>query len=180
MPGTELTDISFQLQMLGIADLHVPNERVPGAFRSDEEVIALAVTGNAPSARIIEAMPAVLAWNAKNRFTLRLFADMYDPRIKYRVGWLADIAITIHQGQGFPGGCPYLSNLEEYVRELELERESLNYEDSLGFEKDSGQRPPVSLRWKMHYPAQLSVFRERAERLHALRAEKLFRVLSAL
>jgi len=172
--GNELPDFSIQLQALGIADLQVTNELVPGSFLHDEEVFALAVAGNTPSARIIEAMPALLAWNVKNPFTLRTFADLYDPRIKYRLGWLADIAITIHQGQGFPGGCPYFSNLEVFVRNLQPDLKSLDYEDSFGFENELQQRPTVSLRWRMRYPAQLSAFRERAERLHAMRAEKYF------
>jgi transcriptional regulator with XRE-family HTH domain len=174
--GDELRDISVQLQSLGIADLQLTDERVPGTFRRDEEIMALALTGNAPSARIIEAMPAVLAWNAKNRFVLRSFADLYDPRIKHRLGWLADIALTIHRDHGFPGGCPYFSNLEAFVREIELPTQ----EDPLGFANDVDQRPPVSLRWKMRYPAKLASFRERAERLHSLRADQRFRVLGAL
>src|ERR1700693_5748905 len=34
--GDELGDISSQLHALGVADLHVATERVPGAFRHDE------------------------------------------------------------------------------------------------------------------------------------------------
>jgi hypothetical protein len=123
-----------------------------------------------------------LAWNAKNQFTLRAFAQFYDPRIKYRLGWLADIAIAIHKGTGFPGGCPNFATLEDYVSDLEpdLKSLSLHYVDSLGFGGEVERRPPVSLRWKIGYPAPLSAFRERAEQLHALRAEKTFRILSAL
>ncbi len=174
--GSDLADLAFQLQDLGIVDLHVENARVPGAFRHDEEAIVLAIVGNAPSARIVEAMPAVLAWNVNDPLALRMFAEIHDPRIKYRLGWLADIAITIHQGQGFPGGCLSVSCLEAYIRLVELP----NQEDLLGFPSNVEKRPPVSLRWKMGYPAQLSSFHERAERLHTLRADKQFRRLSAL
>ncbi len=171
MVGRELPDLAFHLQQLGIADLHVENARVPGAFQSTEETIALAMAGNAPPARIIEAMPAVLAWNAKSPFGLLNFAGLYDIRIKYRLGWLADIALTIHEGQGFPGGCRSVWCLEHLVRDVGLPEE----EDSLGFADHGDQRPPVTLRWKMGYPTPLASFRERAERLHALRADKMFR-----
>ncbi len=39
--GNDLPDISIELQTLGIGDLHVTNERVPGSFfPHDEEIIA--------------------------------------------------------------------------------------------------------------------------------------------
>lgn len=172
--GVDLPDLAVQLSVLGIADLHVADARVPGAFRSGAETIVLALAGSAPSARIIEAMPAVLAWNIESHFRLRAFADAYGDRIKYRLGWLADIALTIHKDQGFPGGCPNWGCLEGLSE--------VGYpgnEDSLGFAESEEQRPPVSLRWKMGYPAPLTAFRERAERLHRLRSEKMFRLLSA-
>jgi transcriptional regulator with XRE-family HTH domain len=172
--GAELPDLAMQLRDLGIVDLHVENTCVPGAFREDEEAMVLAISGNAPPARIIEAMPAVLAWNAKNPETLTMFANRHDDRIKYRLGWLGDIAITIHQNQGFPGGCPGFSHLESYIRQVGLPEQ----EDWLGYARDADQRPPVSLRWKMGYPAPLASFRDRAERLHTLRAERLFRIMS--
>jgi transcriptional regulator with XRE-family HTH domain len=181
MPPNELRDVSFQLHALGIVDLAIADEQVPGAFRHDEEVIALAVSGNSPSARIIEAIPAVLAWNLRNPFNLHTFAKLSDDvRAKYRLAWLADIAITIHQGTGFPGGCPSFSKLEIFVNEIKQDAESVNYEDTLGFDDEAGPRPPVSLRWKIRYPAQLSAFRERAERLHAFRSEKEGRVLGEI
>ena len=44
---------------------------------------------------------------------------------------------------------------------------------------ESSNRPPVSIRWKMAYPASLASFRERAERLHKMRSELDSRALSA-
>lgn len=176
--GNDLADISLQLHTLGIADLIVRDERVPGAFRHDAEVMALAVAGSAPEARIIEAMPAVLAWHARNRFHLRSFAEMYGEWVLCRLGWLADIAITIHHHQGFPGGCPCLLDLEAFVADIRKDRDLSD--DSLGFQGDLGQRPPVTLRWKMGYPAPLAAFRERAERLHALRLQQHVEILGAV
>jgi transcriptional regulator with XRE-family HTH domain len=173
-PATELPDLEFQLRELGIADLHVEDTRVPGAFIHDEEAIVLALVGNSPQARIIEAIPAVLAWNAMKPRALHLFADLRDPRVKYRLAWLADIAITIHQGQGFPGGCPNFSNLETFISKIKPPTQ----EDAFGISREVTQRPPpVTLRWKMGYPAQLAAFRERAERLNALNDAELHRRL---
>src|SRR5262249_4512376 len=62
-PGREVADFALQLQSLKVVDLLVPNSLVPGAFRPTEEVLALAVRGDQPNPRIIEAIPAVLAWN---------------------------------------------------------------------------------------------------------------------
>jgi transcriptional regulator with XRE-family HTH domain len=172
--GMELPDIAFHLQELGIVDLHVENVQVPGAFRTDAETIALALRGNSPPARIIEAMPAVLAWNVYTPYVLIAFADLYDLRIRYRLGWLADIALAIHNGQGFPGGCPNMRGLENLVGEAGAPED----EDSLGFAKSDAQRPPITIRWKMGYPAPLASFRERAERLHALRLDQRSRIPS--
>jgi transcriptional regulator with XRE-family HTH domain len=169
--GIELPDVAFHLQHLGIVDLHVENAHVPGAFRTDAETIALALQGNAPPARIIEAMPAVLAWNVYTPYGLIAFADLYDLRIKYRLAWLADIALAIHDGQGFPGGCPNVRCLEQLVCAVGVPED----EDSLGFAKNGDQRPPVTIRWKMGYPAPLASFRERAERLEAFRRNREFR-----
>jgi transcriptional regulator with XRE-family HTH domain len=174
--GTDLGDISFQLQTLGIADLDVRDEHVPGAFRHDEEIMALALAPSAPESRIVEAMPTVLAWNAKNTYHLQQFAEMYGEWVKIRLGWLADIAITIHQTQGFPGGCPYFLNLQEFIKRIGEPSDGL---DSLGFRGDLGERPPVTLRWKMGYPAPLSTFRERAERLYALRMKQHFGIVNS-
>lgn len=169
VPCDEIEAITFQLQDLGIVDLHAENARVPGAFRPTEEVIALTLVGNAPPARIIEAIPAVLAWNYWHPFLLRANARIQGKRIEQRLAWLADIAITIHKGQGFPGGCPSLRILEAYVRTVKPAEEDDVFEYAGGFT----ELPPVSLRWKMHYPAKLAAFRDRAERLHELRKDCL-------
>jgi transcriptional regulator with XRE-family HTH domain len=170
--GFELPDLAPHLAQLGIADLHIENKRVPGAFRHDAETIVLALSGYAPSPRILEAIPAVLAWNPISPIHLLTFADLYDRRILYRLAWLADIALTLNQGRAFPGGCVNLWSLEHLVREVPRPTD----EDSLGFASSESERPPVTLRWKIGYPAPLAAFRERAERLHALRTAKSLRV----
>lgn len=162
--GDELRDVAFQLRELGIVDLHVEKARVPGAFRRNEEVVALALAGVSPPARIIEAMPAVLAWNTWNTFLLRTFSRGQGRQVEARIGWLADIALTIHESQGFPGGCPAQRVLETYREHVSPTGTIDNFQYS-----DVTNLPPVSRRWMMHYPAPLSAFRARAEHLVELR-----------
>ena len=45
-PGIELRDLVLELRSLGLVDLWVNSPIVPGAFRSPEEVISLAVAGS--------------------------------------------------------------------------------------------------------------------------------------
>src|SRR4051812_41280173 len=54
-PGTRLADLAVELRALGVVDLLVPEARVPGAFRPPEEVVALAVSGERPDPRVVEA-----------------------------------------------------------------------------------------------------------------------------
>jgi len=171
--GNELRDISIQLHDLYLVDLHVENEIVPGAFRADEDVIALAASGNSPSPRVIEALPAVLAWNSWRPGLLHEFAKVHDLRACIRLGWLADIALTIHANQGFPGGCKSTGALEEFVRIVAKIEPGLD--DSLGLAVGTEPLPPVSRRWKIHYPASLETFRKRAEHLLSMRGKTLSR-----
>lgn len=162
--GDALSDNANQLRSLGIVDLHVEDEQTPGAYRSDEDVIAMVVSGNSPSARIIEAIPAVLAWNSWKPALLHAFADAHDERSCHRLGWLADITLTIHDDHGFPGGLQVSRRtIEEFIRLSS--REPPVAIDNLGFSVGNDRLPPASLRWKIQYPATLAAFRERALRL---------------
>ncbi len=173
--GKELPDISVQLQTLGIVDLHVANERVPGAFRPNEEIIALSISGNAPSPRIVEAIPAVLAWNRWEPELLFAFGKVHDARTRIRLAWLADVALTIHAHQGFPGGCLFPNTLETYIRIVGDTPPEI--EDTLEF-SETNRAPPVARRWKIRYAAPLETFRVRAKHLLSLRANILTRALS--
>jgi hypothetical protein len=164
-PGLELQDVALELQDLGVADLLVEGARVPGAFRPPEQVIALAVSGNEPEPRIVEAMPAVLAWNRWNLWLLRAYCATYDERAIGRIAWLADIMLTIDRNQGFPGGCVARKEVARLVRSTKPPETP----DSLGRSCDgSGPLPPISKRWNIAYPASLAVFRKRAEHLKTL------------
>lgn len=175
--GSEISDISIQLQFLGIVDLHVENEHVPGAFRTDEDVMAIAVSGNVPSPRIIEAMPAVLAWNMWKPALLLAFAKERDTRASIRLAWIADIVLTIHRNQEFPGDCKSTKSLEDYIG-IVSETKPITV-DTMGLSAGDEPLPPVSRRWKIQYPSALEKFRERANRLQRMRAGILSRALRA-
>lgn len=168
--GSELQEIAVELQSLGMADLFVPNAVVPGAFRPTEQVLALAVSGNQPEPRIIEAIPAVLAWNPWSHPVLRAYIQQSDRRAGIRLAWLADVALTIHRTTGFPGGCIQRRALEALVRWWSKHPSS--EEDDLGRPSSDDSTPPVSKRWKIKYAATLTAFIERGERLHSLREQR--------
>ena len=166
-PGTGITDITLQLQSLKLVDLHVPGEAVPGAFRPTEEVFALAVSGSQPNPRIVEAIPALLAWNRWSASLLKAYSRPKTSRTAIRLAWLADIALTIHRTTGFPGGCPQLCNLESFVGAFSTKKLSMK-DDDLGRPGDERSLPSVSKRWKIAYDAPLSAFAERAQHLNSL------------
>ena len=169
VPGQEIPDISMQLCSLGIVDLFVPKSAIPGAFLPIEEVLALAVRGNQPETRIIEALPAVLAWNRWFPKLLRCYCFRVDrKRAATRLAWLADIALTIHRTYGFPGGCPQQLALESFIRPF-VGGKAPTHEDALGHPATGTAVPPFSKRWKITYDAPLSSFVERARHLHSLR-----------
>jgi len=169
-PGTALQDIAIELQYLGTADLWVPHARLPGAFRAREEVIALAVSGDEPEPRIIEAIPAILAWNHWNVRLLRAYASLHGRRGLYRLAWLADVAVTIDQHFGFPGGCPAKRQLSPLLRRLRAVykrdgRKTLAGLDGVGRPAKGGAPHPVWKRWNINYAADLTTFRNRAAAL---------------
>jgi len=104
-PGSRLSDIALELRKMGLVDLWVREPIVPGAFRASEEVIALAVSGSEPDPRIVEAMPALLAWNETSPSLLRAYGMQSRPSAVRRLAWLADISLAIENRGGFPGGC---------------------------------------------------------------------------
>jgi transcriptional regulator with XRE-family HTH domain len=164
VPGTEIPDSALQLQWLGLVDLLVPDAVVPGAFRPAEQVLAMAVRGNQPNPRIIEAIPAALAWNRWSPSRLREYSRPRASRASIRLAWLADVALTIHRTTGFPGGCPQRRNLESFVGTLSKAKLPLTNDD-LGRPGEESAIPPVSRRWLIGYDAPLSAFAERAQHL---------------
>jgi transcriptional regulator with XRE-family HTH domain len=165
VPGAGLPELAVELHHLGVVDLLVADSVVPGAFRPVEQVLALAVSGDSPEPRIVEAIPAVLAWNWWYVPLLQAYSTVHDTRAAHRLGWLADVALTIHRNHGFPGGCREQRRLELFVEWAAPWAEA----DSLGYPADGRESiPPVSKRWKITYAAGLHRFKERAEQLRAL------------
>ena len=168
VPGIDLPDILLELQWLKIVDLYVPESAVPGAFRPVEEVLTLAVRGDQPNSRIIEAIPAVLAWNPWSSSRLREYSRPRNSRTSIRLAWLADVALTIHRTNGFPGGCLQTENLESFVEPLTKATNLTLRNDDLGRPGDEERLPPVSKRWRISYDAPLSSFINRATELNSL------------
>jgi transcriptional regulator with XRE-family HTH domain len=168
--GTELRDIAFELRRLGIADLWVKDAVVPGAFRRAEEVIPLAVAGHEPEPRIIEAIPAVLAWNEIDPILLRAYSLTTRPRTARRLAWLADVALAIDRRSGFPGGCRKepLFRVTTIIRPPSPDRDVW---DTLGRPMAKLPPSPIWRRWKINYDADLDVFEQRARNLDELRSQ---------
>jgi transcriptional regulator with XRE-family HTH domain len=169
-PGGEIRDIVLELRRLGLIDLWFDEPSVPGAFRHREEVIALAVTGEEPEARIIEGLPAILAWNQWRIPLLRGF--LRGQVAARRIAWLADIALGIHRANGFPGGCVSAKHLTRLVKTVTPP--NAESWDSLGRSSEGPPRSPIWKRWRVSYPATLDLFRKRAESLVELhQAERI-------
>lgn len=164
-PGAALPDLAIELESLGIADLLVGESRVPGAFRHPEEVVAWAVAGRSPDPRILEAVPAVLAWNAWREPLLRAFGRVIDPKVERRLAWLADVVLTLHRLEPLPGSVRDIRSLEQYVEGTPRPQD----EDVLGGAGDEKALPPVYRRWRVSCGIRFAAFRERIEALHRLR-----------
>lgn len=164
-PGSGVRDLAIELRSLGLIDLHVEDPVVPGAFRRPEETVALAIAGKEPPARVVEAIPAVLAWNRWEVPLLRAFSRATGRAIVYRLAWLADIVLALERQGGFPGGCPGKEDLAAFVERIKVPK-STRWDD-LG--RPGSERPasPVWKRWRINYAATLATFRQRAEGLLA-------------
>jgi transcriptional regulator with XRE-family HTH domain len=175
-PGSGVADIALELRRLGVVDLLVPKATVPGAFRPPEHIVALAASGDQPEPRIIEALPAVLAWRRSWSLPLLRAVCRSDRRALTRLAWLADIALTIHRQRGFPGGCPGQRSLERLVRATRALPPS--EADDLGYAAGAVRLPPVSRAWNISYAAGLKTFEDRAAHLADIAAQARGEVLA--
>jgi transcriptional regulator with XRE-family HTH domain len=167
-PGDGLRDIAIELRDLGLVDLWVDDPVVPGAFRRPEEVIARAVSGQEPDPRILEAIPALLAWNRINPVLLRAHGVMAKPRVTRRLAWLADIALAIDRRGGFPGGCRK-GQLVRFTQKIPASPPESDDWDSLGRPMANTPTSPIWRRWRISYDADLAQFEQRARHLDELR-----------
>jgi hypothetical protein len=168
-PGTALRDIAIELRHLGIVDLWVDDPRLPGAFRPPEEVVAVAVGDASPDPRIIEAIPAVLAWHKWSPALLWAYARREGKRAVRRLAWLAEIALTIDKAGGFPGACPGKKSLARFVQRVKAPPK--DEWDDLGRPASAPPKSPIWKRWRINYATDLNGFRDRAVQLEALRKE---------
>jgi transcriptional regulator with XRE-family HTH domain len=166
-PGSTVQNIAIELRSLGLIDLWVKAAEVPGAFRRAEEVIALAIAGDEPEARIVEGIPALLAWNQWNVSLLRAFARTIGRRTIYRLAWLADVALAIDRRGGFPDGCPGKADLTAFVKRVKIP--STKPWDDLGHPADAPPTSAIWKRWRISYAGELTNFHKRAEELASLR-----------
>ena len=167
-PGTTLPDIAEELWHLGIVDLVVPHVRVPGTYRSKEEVLALAVGTERPDPRVIEALPAVLAWNRWKPGVLEAFARATHPKALTRLAWLISIIFVLGRTGVFPGGLESIDELDEFARKVDRPHDP----DDLGQPGEPVPDHHVWRYWRITYSVELSAFRERAERLWSMREGK--------
>ena len=143
-PGMKLNELTTELRFLGIVDLIVSEVRVPGAFRTPEEVVAGVVGTNRPEPRIVEALPAVLAWNRWRVGLLDAFARVTHPRAVTRLAWLAEIVLTIERNEGFPGGLASGDELTEFLNRVDRPEDP----DDLGHPGESDAAHRVWKYWR--------------------------------
>src|SRR5260370_37246738 len=94
-PGATLHDLALELRHLGMVDLRVDQPIVPGAFRPMEEVVSAAIAGLAPDPRVVEGIPAILAWNRWSSRLLKAYGQAAGRGVGRRLAWLADIGLAV-------------------------------------------------------------------------------------
>jgi transcriptional regulator with XRE-family HTH domain len=166
-PGGALPDIAVQLRSLGIVDLRVRDAKLPGAFLTTEEAIALTLQPDESEPRLITAMPALLAWNDWNFHRLVWSGAANDSRLRDRIGWLADIALAIDRRAGFPGGCR-AGTLSAFVAHFQPHVSRSKAWDGLGHPMRQEPRSPIWRRWRINFDADIKEFEHRAAELVAL------------
>lgn len=164
--GHDTRELGIELYSLGLIDLWVEDTVVPGAFRRPEEILAIAATGRRTEPRIIEALPALLAWNRVDDRLLWAFARTGGRATVYRLAWLADVTLTLERTSGFPGGCPAKDDLIAFLKRVKPP--PVDRWDDLGHPAHEPPKSPVWKRWRIRYGGDLTTFRQRAESLISL------------
>jgi transcriptional regulator with XRE-family HTH domain len=163
-PDFDNTGIALELRALGIEDLLFKQVVVPGAFREPEQILALALRGDAPDARVLETIPYILNNRVWDRWLLFAYALKYDRRVLHRLGWLIDIALIL-RGQIPHQVDPRTDTDLEWIKRQAWKRRPPRPVD-LGFSPPPiDQLPTVHRRWRIHYPTNLQGFLDRINKL---------------
>ncbi|MBL8821897.1 MAG: helix-turn-helix transcriptional regulator [Planctomycetia bacterium] len=163
-PGYAPEDIALELRALGISDLLASKVKVPGAFRTPEEVLILSLRGDEVDPRVLEAVPFILVNRKWDRWLLYAYARKYDARALVRLGWLIDIAFIIREKLPHQVD-PVSDSVLEWIRKQAWDKRS-KHTDGMGFPTEKpASLPAVHRRWKISYATTLSGFIERAKAL---------------
>jgi transcriptional regulator with XRE-family HTH domain len=161
-PRPDLRGIAIELHSLGIRDLAVANPEVPGSFRHREEVLALAVSGDQPEPRVIEAIPFLLARHKFRASLVAAFARYHDRRVRGRIAWLSSITLALSRLGSLPFPIESEIHLSALIRRGAKSREP----DSLGHPGE-GRLPPIWRRWNITYAGTMQDFLRRSIEVHA-------------
>ena len=155
---TDLQGIAIELYHLGIRDLAVANPQVAAAFRLAEEVLVLALSGDCPEPRVVEAVPFLLARRSFRASVAYAFADVHDQRVKTRLGWLSDVTLALSRLSTMPVTVNARSrvDLSAFIKFGAKATES----DSLGH-PSHGVLSPIWRRWNITYAGTLQDFQRR-------------------
>jgi transcriptional regulator with XRE-family HTH domain len=162
-PALDLKGIAFELYQLGVRDYVVEGAAVPGAFRRPEEVVVLALRGDRPEARLIDAMPFVLATRPLNAGLALAYANHHDRRVQGRLAWLSDVTLALARKSTFPVALRKQGGLERLVKKVKKADEP----DSLGH-PGSARTGPLWRRWNITYGGTMDDFLRRARELAEL------------
>lgn len=155
---TDLQGIAIELYHLGIRDLEVADPEVPGAFRLPEEILALALSGDRPEPRVVEALPFVLARRSFQAALTHAFAAMYDRRVSTRLAWLSDITLALSQLSTAPLAIE--SRARAHLLAFVNMGVPATEPDSLGH-PTVGKLSPIWRRWNITYAGTLQDFLRR-------------------
>jgi hypothetical protein len=107
-----------------------------GVLPKSNMVVVGASRRSAPCERsVLEAVPAMLAWNELDPTLLQAFGIASGLRTCRRLAWLTDVTLAIEKQGGFPGGCgkESLTRFTRLITPPEVDRDEW---DSLGRPKE--------------------------------------------
>jgi DNA-binding XRE family transcriptional regulator len=157
-PRQDLRGIAIELHHLGIRDLEVFSPEVPGSFRHKEEILAIAVSGDRPEPRVIEAIPFLLARYHFDAWLVAAISKSYhDRRARGRIAWLSEITLALSR----LGRSPLAIQTEASLSALIKRGVKAPEPDSLGHPATE-RLPPIWGRWNITYSGTMDDFLRRS------------------